>query len=410
MRKLKLNSKKAATYTVSGVAFLGAVTGLLVNMTRLGDSLSSEDVGKIQIIPTFIEEAPDKFDLMDMGDPHSVKYGVSKSPDLIDISYKSSVFDSTAKKVGVLGGGPFVGLPKVGIDLKLVNNSDKTIFITDAVINVSQSKTNEEPIFVLNHSVEDAGEIMWFNDGWGEPESVSLVAKIKDTDNELVELPLKRSKFTMYESDPYGFGIWPLISDLAGSETDYRNIIGRNGGDWVDNPSQWADLHLACMRKYGDLDAFALEKSTRDKVQVSANEITDEMLKEHPYRCAINVVGTLTYNWSQNDENKSRSVDFEVLVNVTPSEGFGAGGFEPTGLYDAELQTDASNYSVSVPVSQPISAGGFDRFVIWLGAEKSSKHNLTVTLQYNAEHEISTQTIDLDYFRPRSTMTSSYSE
>jgi len=175
---------------------------------------------QFQILPTFIEDAPDEFDLMDMGDPHSVNYGVSKDPNLIDITYQSSVFDSKAKAVGTLGSGPFVGLPKVGIDLKLVNNTDKTVFVTDAIINVSQSQTNEEPIFVLNHSIEDVGEIMWFNDGWGEPENVSLVAKIKDTKNEFVELPFKRSEYPMYGSQPYGFSIWPLVSDLAATETD----------------------------------------------------------------------------------------------------------------------------------------------------------------------------------------------
>ena len=399
---MKAKTKRIAAYTVSGVTFLGAVTGLLVNMTRLGDSLGSEETGQIQIMPTLIQEAPPEPEYVDADGQHAVKYVVDKSGGDIAIAYQTDAIDGAVKSVGILGEGPFFALPKVGIDIKMVNNTDEAIFVTDAVIDVRTSQTNTDPLLISIQHEGIVGYIDWLNDGWGEPDLAEISARIVGSDAAFVALSAEPEPDTLSDALIYRFDIAPLLADIGIEKAAYdRARSALDNDDYA--PEHWQDIQAKCLRAYGSLQDIAEFIEMISGEAVDPATMTDEQIGAVPFGCAAEVEGELTFTWNKNGTAQTRSRKFTLPVMITPPDGLGAAGFQPTGAYEFELKTDGTNYTINVPISQPVAPAGFDRFVLWLGAAKSSSHDFEIRLQYNQDGEIKSQPIRLEYLRPKST-------
>ena len=402
---MKQKTKKVAAYTVSGITFLGAVTGLLLNMTRLGDSLSNESPGLVQIMPTLIQEVPPVAENVDPDLQHSVVYNVDKTGSGLEIDYATSVMDVPFKSVGMLGEGPFFALPKIGIDIKLVNNTNEAIFVTDAVINVSESWLNSDPLLVSIQHDGIVGYLTWLNDGWAEPEAISASVRIAGTDTETIELPFLSEPDALIDATIYNFDIAPILSK-AGIDVDAYRTARAYDEDDENAISVWKDIKATCIREFGDLNDVAefLELITGEPVNPS--DITDQQIGSAPVSCSVMLDGLLTMTWINEGALQTREQSFVISVMVTPPDGLGSAGFQPTGLYDVKLRPKGAAYTIKVPISQPVPPKGFDRFVLWVGAEKSSIHDLEVTLKYNQDGEIVTPPIRINYLRPRSTVIS----
>ena len=402
---MKQKTKRIAAYTVSGVTFLGAVTGLLVNMTRLGDSLGDNEPGRIQIMPTLIQEAPPEPEFVDIEDQHSVTYAVEQSDSLIDITFATSANNAPVKSVGILGEGPFFALPKVGIDIKMVNNTDEAIFVTDAVIEVAQSRPNTDPLMVSIQNDGIVGYLSFLNDGWGEPDSVTAQARIAGEGGDYINLPFETRPDSLIDATVYNFDIGPVLSGLGIDPAAFSAVRAAYDAE-TDTVDMWRDIQIACLRKQGDLTGIAEFLEMISGEPVDPADITDEQLGSIPYSCAVELEGTLNASWTQDGINQSQGYDFVLSVMVTPPDGLGAAGFQPTGAYDFKLRTEGENYTINVPISQPVSPAGFDRFVLWLGADKSSNHDLTIKLRFNEDGEIASKPVRVKYLRPRSTASS----
>ena len=116
----------------------------------------------------------------------------------------------------------------------------------------------------------------------------------------------------------------------------------------------------------------------------------------------VQAEGALTFEWRDAGGTRvSETVLFTVDVAITPPEGLGAGGFDPTGDYTLALRTKGAGYRVVQAISQPLAPKSFDRFILWVGAERSSRHRMRVVLRYNEDEEVRSPAVELDYLMPR---------
>ncbi len=400
---LNTNVKKFTAFFVSGVAFLGAVTSLLLNASRLGDSWRGETAGALQMLVS-TAQTPPPIDPNSAFAQYNVTYKSTPSDDRLHIQASSDYFEPDAKAVGILGEGPYFALPKVGLDLKLVNNSKDAVFLTEAVIEAKTSRADLRPLLAFTHHDGVVGEIEFTNDGWGEPESLIMTAALADEDSgKTVSLAYRTVADGFNGSVRYLFDIGPLLEAYGITSDMIRKAeaLGESE-DYEAEQAAWAQIHVPCMR------AFASAQDIIDSVYfgeqdpaVKSADVTDEQLAAFPYGCTVEVKGTLEIGWQNNQAPQQQTINFKTLVFVSPPEGLGSTGFEPTGEYDVELQTAGDNYSIAVPLSQTVKPQDFDRFMLWIGAPRSSSHDFIVKLKYNQDGEILSMPIQFDYMRPR---------
>lgn len=323
-------------------------------------------------------------------DQYGVTYRDDGGGDSLSITFASDYFDEVeagrrVKPVGLLGEGPYFSLPQVGIDVKVTNNSDLPVFLHEAVIKVESSRLDPTPLLVLTHNDGNVGEIEFTNDGWSEPEdmalSVRLVNRQTETQTRPFALPL-----TDVQPPVYRFSMLPILgaycSDLEAIQ-DARDFNDR--GLHREGAGAWARFRDSC----AGLKPFDLSHGGED-------------LSPHHQSLVVYAEGSLSFEGRSAEGRRVRqTVAFAVDVYVTPPDGLGAPGFGPTGEYTLELDTDGADYTVTHSISQPLKPKDVDRFVLWVGAEKSSAHVLTVVLRYGEGGEVRSRPVRLDYLMPR---------
>lgn len=401
---LNTGFKKAVTLIVSIVAFLGAVTSLLLNTSRLS-SQGDGGEGTVQMIVALAEQQPDAGEDMDAFDQYQVDYEFEASDTDYLLSYTSDYFDLDSKHVGILSEGPYFILPKVGLDIKLVNNSDAAIFVTEAIIDVVTSTPDNRPLMAFTHHEGVVGEIEFTNDGWGEPTSLEMTAAIEGHASQAPQaLPSRKLDSPDLLGSRYMFDISPLLEPYGISGADIRAAdVLTDGDDFEAETAAWAKVHIPCMRALATPDMLSniyslLHGETPSHGEVS---LTDDDLMKMPFGCGVMVNGALLVTWEDGEDSKTQTVNFTTFVSISPPEGLGSTGFEPTGSYDVAFKPSGTAYTLKVPLSQPIRPKDFDRFSIWLGAPQSSTHVFKVRLKYNEDQELPSNLVNFQYIRPR---------
>ncbi|GHA88860.1 hypothetical protein GCM10009069_09870 [Algimonas arctica] len=401
---LSTGIKKAVTLVVSLVAFLGAVTSLLLNGSRL-TSQGDEVEGTVQMIVSLAEQQPDVGEDWDVFDQYQVDYELETSGTEYLISYTTDYFDLEPKRVGILSEGPYFNLPKVGLDIKLVNNSDEAIFVTEASIDVQTSTPDNRPLMAFTHHEGVVGEIEFTNDGWGEPTSLVMTAAIEGPASQNPQvLPSSKLDSSSLLGARYMFDMSPLLEPYGISGADIRAADAlTDGDDFEAESAAWAKVHIPCMRALATPDilsnAYAILYGEEPR---SGNiSLTEEDLTKMPYGCGVMVNGNLLVTWQEGADSKTQTINFRTFVSISPPEGLGSTGFEPTGSYDVAFKPSGTTYTLTVPLSQPIRPKDFDRFSIWLGAPRSSTHVFKVRLKYNEDQELPSNSMNFQYLRPR---------
>ena len=399
--------KKLTAIIVSTVAFLGAVTSLFLNAGRLNDRNAVKDEPTVQLILTVAEEQPIPNEHMSAFDQYDVHYEAEDAASGLTLTYSSDYFEPDAKEVGLLSEGPYFALPKVGLDLKLVNNTDEVIFLTEAIIDVKDSRPDNRPLLAFTHNVGNVGEIEFSSDGWGEPSLLNVMANIEHPQSHEMSLPMRKTESFVPNAPRYLFDILPLLEPFGISSEDYKTAraLSENEGDvdYREIHQAWAKVHVPCMH------AFATRQMLADTYSMIYGQdpapgpitLTDEDLAKSPYGCDAPIKGNLIMTWNGEAGEQSQTIRFDTRVSITPPDGLGAAGFEPTGAYDVEFRHTGANYMLRVPLSQPIGPKAFDRFFLWMGAPQSSNHEFTVRLQYNEDKELVSKPVKLTYIRPR---------
>ena len=247
-------------------------------------------------------------------------------------------------------GGPIEALGEIGpprisfnfpsLDVRVVNNSQRRLLLSEAVIKVSSSESDLTPlVFIAASEGESDTAANYFaffvlNEGWAPMESCSVKFSISTQ-------PWKREPVAQFERT--------IGQVTRQTPVDISRELIQSG-----LPSRWIE-------------------------EVKSQHRPDENLMK-PFSGLAYVAGSLSYSWhGQNGSTESNTVRFRV--NVPLSYG-PLGGPEPVaGRYEAMLRSDARDYSISVPVSHQIDPATSKRFLVRLGAPRTSRHPFLSSIQ-----------------------------
>jgi hypothetical protein len=256
-------------------------------------------------------------------------------------------------------------------DVKVVNNTAKTLFLTEAVLDVRQSTPDLRPVLVPVVLLERFRRLTIFDYGWG------------------AEVP--------------GVKVRARVAVRPGSGQDEVIDVGRfTGSVEVDlTPAfQQAGFDIATLRRYEALAAPAAASGEAfvNPLLADARRVLRPFGLDPEREVDVEVEGELSYDTE--DGRAPRPVSF--LARVPATQPIGLGDFQPpTARYrTVELATDETMYERRVPLSQSVKPGATDRFVIPVYAERSSLHDIRVRLVHG-NGSIMSPPIRLDLFVPR---------
>lgn len=267
------------------------------------------------------------------------------------------------------------------LDIKVVNNSDKAILLSEAAFDVGRSSPDLRPIIVIraDRQQRNARHFELRNEGWGDVESCTIRYGVEPwhetwsrTSDAISEEALLRP--TKYEAH--------IVRFKESSNVDASEGIAKEGA------------------KLAELDRL-LTNPPAEMTEEEWDKQTGEAAGPFAIGAAL-VYGALDYSWTRADATVAQErIRFFTQVFIGNMNRLGLPKL-PSWQYQVRLETSRSEYSVALPISHELKPGDSDRFNIRVGAEVSSFHLFNLTLSYNDDLTLSPVSISLQMFVPRS--------
>jgi hypothetical protein len=300
-----------------------------------------------------------------------------------------------------LNGGPIEAIRYVWVpfewefpelDVKVLNNSKRTVFLTEAILRVQESRLAPMPVLVVKSDGQRSNALHFFisNEGWGEVRNLRVYYHLTAiSDGEM------KPVFT--EPYPFETAIGDFPESVNVCVADAFRAVGVN----LDGLAS-----LALSGAFG-MGAAVLQ---RKKLGTHANEVlppaaeaiakTNELLGPFQRGGAL-VSGELAFEaLTEEGTTRAMRVKFSTTVWLYDVALVGA-PMPPTFEYAIKLEVDGKSYERRMPISHALKPGEADRFTIKTGMDKSSRHTFRLRLADTEGHELESPTIDLVAFVPR---------
>lgn len=237
------------------------------------------------------------------------------------------------------------------LDIKVLNNSNSTLYLTKVIFEIKSSIFNPSPILFIKST--NVRHIALYNDGWGTIKKLKIKINCEPTYNENFE----------------EFGAEEYIGDFTESKNiDISGMLGRLTGidfDYFD---------VACKKLSKKKNHFFDEY---DKMRA---KLFKEYLGEYANGLAY-INGLIDFESDTAIESDKHYVlKFSCWTFLYEISWVGAPA-PPSYQYDIELPVEGENYIVEKSISQVLKSGDADRFNLKVHCEKSSNHFLNVYLK-----------------------------
>jgi hypothetical protein len=278
------------------------------------------------------------------------------------------------------------------LDFKLVNNSKRTLFFTEAIFHVVESRLDRLPVLVVEPDTYrgNALHLSVSNQGWGEVHD--LIVKFN-----LIPLGSERRQEADF-SGPYSHevNVGTFLESINISIADAFRAAGAN----LDG---LASLKVVSMTYGGNMSEVTMLDKEGKEVTITGDAfVSRRSACFGPFqKGGALVVGELGFDALTNDgSTEHKRVKFTTVVWLfdEPLEGAPA---PPTYQYATKFAVDCRDYERRVSISHVIKPGDADRFNIKIGMDKSSVHRFRISLANNDGSEIESPVIYLHGFVPR---------
>jgi hypothetical protein len=282
------------------------------------------------------------------------------------------------------------------LDFKVVNNTRQTVFLTEILFEVKESRLDPSPVLLMksDNMGRNALHFKLLNEGWRTARRVRARFHL---------IPLKSY---LPHGHPHGAGLRPNFRGPYPHQVDIGDV--RDGVN-VDIAHCFAAAGVDFKRlKKADegwiwqghaLTAFMDYRLTPDEKRF-VREL-EACLGPFRHNGAL-VSGVLEYGArSIGGASEERSVRFQTIVYVLNAAAYPktmASSYE----YATKFESSGKNYQRRVSISQELKTGETDRFLVKIGFDKSSRHRFRARLLYNDQQEIVSPEIELLGFAPRS--------
>jgi len=260
------------------------------------------------------------------------------------------------------------------LDIKVANNTQRTLFFTEAILDVRRSTPDRRPILVPMVLLDHPRRLTVLNYGWGPAEDVRVTARVPVT----------------------GSG-------------EARNTTVRMGT--IDQKGE-ADLSKAFAAAGLDVQALKRWEATATASRSTASQTASYRRQLETVRWALApfgldperdvelpVEGNLRYR-----APASRTpAGLRFTATIPATQPFGLGDYQPpTARYETtRLPISGARYQRRVPLAQRLRPGQTDRVEIPVSAAASSEHVFRVRLVYGAKEAVVSEPITLDLLVPR---------
>jgi hypothetical protein len=283
---------------------------------------------------------------------------------------------------------PFAwGFPK--LDLKIVNNSDETIFLTEAVLDVQDSRIDPFPVLIIKHDLYQSNALhFWlFNDGWGDV--LHLKARFHLT-------PLRDAGPTPSFDEPYPHEV--AVGDfLEGCNVDLSDAF-RDAGVDFDGLEALGKVWMSSG------DGVVVRDGAGNDMEMTWQQYAQKRSAHlGPFvQGAALVSGELEFSGRTiGGSIEQHKVKFSTVVWLFNEYRAGVPA-PPSYQYATKFEVEGSNYERRVPISHVLKPQEADRFVIEIGMDKSSRHEFRLKLLYNNDRATESQELVMTTFVPRS--------
>ena len=287
-------------------------------------------------------------------------------------------------------------------DVKLVNNTDKTVFFHEAEFRVASSRPDCRAIPAVL-GMHGSLYVHFYNLGWGEMKDATLqFALTAIPEEQLDEAPLQ-----LPEHLPHRIELGTFDTSKAFTLLPFFEIEGIN----VDRLAALLDTHWntneSKVQFYRELefDYESIDSAQEDRF-VRTQELPradyERFLRKAAgrfYKSCPCLAGLLEYDEMSRDGSVvHRTESVFALLDFRP-HGPGAGA-PPSNEYHIKLDVEGDDYVRKLPISQVLKAGESDRFLIQVAADRSSFHDLTFALRFNND-EVVEAPVHLELFCSR---------
>lgn len=280
-----------------------------------------------------------------------VKYSAVLNPNSVNVSPQLPYLDAVRKGNPVWAipymWQPFRWLP-LNLDFKFLNQGTETLYLTALTLHVKRSIANREPILFLKHGTCFPC-LSISNDGWSQIREPSLQIAIHEAS---------------------------------------------------DTPSFPDDLPIAVLidefDEYLELDLTEQFKSLGVDVDAVIRRSPNPSLGPFQSRVVF-IFGQLKFI-DEAGESKVFRFGTDMRIDAPLLGMYGP----PTYEYQTRLQIDGEDYVRSVPISQVLKTGESDRFLLQLDVDRSSFHELEISVESNLGTIAISKPIQVSLFVPRS--------
>jgi hypothetical protein len=256
------------------------------------------------------------------------------------------------------------------LDFKVLNSSNQTIFITEVVFEIEESKLDPFPVLIVEPDSyrNNALHFLLKNEGWGEVKDLKICFHL---------LPLERDNIELNFTKPYPYEV------MVGNFLDNFNV----------------DITESFCEAGVDLNGL---RSSVDHMGMFCNK-TKSFTWLGPFQaCGAFVSGELIFQ-GRNIQGlvEEQTVQFSTIVWLVNQDLVGI-PVPPTYQYGTKFQVEGEKYKRHVSISHALNPGEVDRFNIKIGIDKSSLHRFKVRVLCNTDVQIISSSIEMLTFVPRS--------
>lgn len=276
------------------------------------------------------------------------------------------------------------------LDIKALNNTNKTIFITEAFIDVIYSKPIEIPVPKVDYRTYEELSFVIYNEGWGSMQNVEI------------EFNVVPKTSTFHYDSEYKFRHYvPLIeSEAVINISDELYQLGLDTNTVLQGGLRYlyTDFYLDgpdIKNEY--TNGLTVKKFLKSKLQNKLGLFQHLGLKD----LDATIYGSIKYNYKSETQTKTNKINFHINIPLIELIGYGGGADAISFRCNSELQLEGDNYQFDVPISRSIKPGDADSFMIKLSTKKSSEHEFIVRFIYSDGNEYSSKPIQLELFVPR---------
>jgi hypothetical protein len=240
------------------------------------------------------------------------------------------------------------------LSIKVVNNTPRNLFLTEAVIKVKVDEKNDKPILSLSSNFYNPNEFEIINYGWGE-----VINPVVNVSMAEIEACSKSGEGNSIRNDVFKPGSFTDKITIKFNRVLDNNILNRLQGKSA--LCATVDVHY--------FDSGYQKYSSKLKTILWLKKAGDSGI--HPY-----ISGIHPY--------------------MVP----------PTYRYNLFLDPNVNSSNISLPISQSISPGNTDNFIVEVSSSRTAKFFISSLFKSADGVELNGGSIILDLFLPRSEVNS----